>query len=92
MDEKSENYLDNLVEDIGFVIKKVIKRGATNSQYSIVLPNDQEILIGDAGSLLSPLIFRRRVFAAAGIIVPKLSKGTWFRICEDLAGEAELRM
>lgn len=88
-DEKAETRI-RLRRALRLELAKWIKHGEENAEYSILLDDGREILIGDATFCRSQTKFGTRVWDAVGLMPPTKKGGVWCKILRELASIEEI--
>ena len=89
--EKAE--MINLVSNLlGFRVTRWIQRGREprRAEYSFILPNGREVLIGRSSSVLRASAFREAVLDAVGIVMPAYKAAKWNTLCRAMMAIVEI--
>jgi len=85
-DTEREQVLAIVSSLLGFQVVGWIQRGREprRSEYSMVLPDGREVLIGRSPDVLKASSFRAAVLDAVGIVLPAFKSGKWTKLCSAL--------
>lgn len=90
--EQRAEMIERLSKTLGVRIVRWIQRGydPRRAEFSLVLPNGREVLIGRAPAVRNPNTFGHAVYAGAQIVLPRFTIKTWDKICKGLASIVEI--
>lgn len=88
--EKRADYIFVMSERMGLPIKKFIKQGKENAQYSVVLQSGEEIYLGGAATILNQTQFRIKAYDLARKTMNPIASRPWLQVCDFIQKLAEV--
>lgn len=73
--------LDMVSKAMGIRISRVVKQGKEIANYSLILGDGLEVLIGKSSALMDLRTVRARVYAVADVAVKSMKAAEWLKVC-----------
>ena len=81
--------IDLLRKAIGIGLVRWVQHGDENANYSLILADGRDVLIGNAEDVLNQRRFRAAVYEATGQTAMRMKEDAWTRVCNALGRVAD---
>lgn len=89
VDDRGE-LLKNVSKMLGLSVVRWTKDGKYDANYTLVLSDGTQVVIGTSASVLNQTVFRARVYDATNIAIPNIKPDKWLKVMTKLGTIVEI--